>query len=56
VVLREGTFHLEDLKSTNGTFVRITARRLLRTGRAEQPETIDVLLVGGVLIRIVETG
>jgi FHA domain len=54
IVFRDQRFYLEDLGSTNGTFVRISGRVPLRTGRAQSPTAIDVLLIGAILIRVVE--
>ena len=55
VFARQGRFFLEDLRSLNGTFIRIPSRTLLRTGRAHDKSAIDVLLLGEILIRVVET-
>ena len=45
---------LEDLKSTNGTFVTLNERIPLRHGLARRPDSIDVILIGQYLIRVVE--
>jgi pSer/pThr/pTyr-binding forkhead associated (FHA) protein len=44
IVVREGGFVLEDLKSTNGSFLRIRKRVLVRDG--------DTLLIGEQLLRV----
>jgi class 3 adenylate cyclase/pSer/pThr/pTyr-binding forkhead associated (FHA) protein len=45
IVVREGGFVLEDLNSTNGSFLRIRKRALVRDG--------DTLLIGEQLLRVV---
>ncbi len=54
VVCRHGKFVLEDLKSKNGTYVRIIGRTLIHVGRDRSAEGSDVLLVGKILVRVVE--
>jgi pSer/pThr/pTyr-binding forkhead associated (FHA) protein len=54
IVFRDQRCYLEDLGSTNGTFVRISGRAPLRTGRAQSATASDVLLIGAILIRVVE--
>jgi pSer/pThr/pTyr-binding forkhead associated (FHA) protein len=50
----DGKCMLEDLKSTNGTFVTLNERIPLRHGPARRPDAIDVILIGQYLIRVVE--
>jgi len=45
---------LEDLKSTNGTFLMISQPTLLRRGSLQKPDTCDVVLIGSYLIRVIE--
>jgi hypothetical protein len=45
---------LEDLKSTNGTFVMIPGSTSLQPGLPQKPDTGDVILIGGYLIRVIE--
>jgi pSer/pThr/pTyr-binding forkhead associated (FHA) protein len=54
IVFRDQRVFLEDLGSTNGTFVRISGRLPLRTGPAQSSTATDVLLIGAILIRVVE--
>lgn len=51
---RDSGFVLEDLGSTNGTFVRLSGRTPLRTARPNNPAGLDVLLIGAILVRVVE--
>jgi hypothetical protein len=54
-VFRQGErFFLEDLGSTNGTFLKITGRTLLKPGDLHSSVSGDILLIGAVLIRVVE--
>jgi pSer/pThr/pTyr-binding forkhead associated (FHA) protein len=54
-VVRDGDrFFLEDLDSTNGTFVRISGRTPIKTGNFRDMSIADVLLLGSVLVRIIE--
>ena len=50
----DGKCWLEDLESTNGTFLIINGRSPLRRGSARYPETGDEILVGGYKIRVIE--
>jgi pSer/pThr/pTyr-binding forkhead associated (FHA) protein len=45
---------LEDLKSTNGTFLMLNGPTPLRRGSPQSPDAGDVVWVGGYLIRVVE--
>lgn len=45
---------LEDLKSTNGTFLKICEATPLKRGSPKQPDACDVVLIGGYLIRVIE--
>jgi FHA domain len=45
---------LEDLESTNGTFLMIREPTPLRRGSPQKPDTCDVVLIGGYLIRVIE--
>ncbi len=54
IVRRDERYYLEDLHSTNGTFIRISGRTPLRYGRANDPASSDVLLIGAILIRVEE--
>ncbi len=45
---------LEDLKSTNGTFLMIRESTPLQRGSPQKPDTFDVVLIGGYLIRVIE--
>jgi pSer/pThr/pTyr-binding forkhead associated (FHA) protein len=45
---------LEDLNSTNGTFVILNERIPLRRGFTKSPDSVDVILMGEYLIRVVE--
>jgi pSer/pThr/pTyr-binding forkhead associated (FHA) protein len=49
-----GTCRLEDLKSTNGTFVQITEPVQIQCGTALNRDSGDVVAIGGYLIRVVE--
>lgn len=50
----DGSCWLEDLKSTNGTFLILTDRTPLRRGTARSPESGDEILVGPYKIRVIE--
>jgi predicted component of type VI protein secretion system len=54
IVREGGRFLLEDLNSTNGTFLQVNGRTPLRPGREQDPNSGDVLAVGEVLLRVVE--
>lgn len=45
---------LEDMKSTNGTFLMIRESTRLRPGSPQKPDASDVVLIGGYLIRVIE--
>jgi pSer/pThr/pTyr-binding forkhead associated (FHA) protein len=45
---------LEDLESTNGTFLIVNARIPLRRGTTQHPDTGDEILVGGYKLRVIE--
>lgn len=45
---------LEDLKSTNGTFLGVQEMRELERGTAGRPDAGDVMAIGGYLIRVIE--
>jgi pSer/pThr/pTyr-binding forkhead associated (FHA) protein len=49
-----GKCMLEDLNSTNGTFVTFKERIPLRSGFPKKLDSIDVILIGEYLIRVVE--
>lgn len=49
-----GRFWLEDLESTNGTYVIVNGRSPIRRGTAKSPEAGDELLIGPYKIRVVE--
>ncbi len=49
----DGNCWLEDLESTNGTFLIIKGRAPLRRGSAQYPATGDEILVGGYKIRVI---
>lgn len=51
---RDDQFWLEDLTSSNGTFLRLTGPTPLRSGSPKMPALLDVLRIGDVLIRVVE--
>ena len=54
-VARQGDrFFLEDLGSTNGTFVKITGRTPIKPSNLRNSTKGDTLLIGSVLIRVVE--
>ena len=45
---------LEDMKSTNGSFLMISDSTPLKRGSPQKPETGDVVLIGGYMIRVIE--
>ena len=49
-----GKCWLEDTKSTNGTFIQINETVLIQRGTALKPDSGDVVVIGGYLIRVVE--
>jgi pSer/pThr/pTyr-binding forkhead associated (FHA) protein len=51
---KDGSCWLEDLESTNGTYLIMSGRSPLRPGTAQHPATGDELLVGGYKIRVIE--
>ncbi len=51
---KDGKCWLEDLESTNGTFLIIDGRTPIRRGSARYPDTGDEILVGGYKIRVIE--
>ncbi len=51
---RDDRFWLEDLTSSNGTFVRLIGPTPLQSGPQKMPALLDVLRIGDVLIRVVE--
>jgi pSer/pThr/pTyr-binding forkhead associated (FHA) protein len=54
-VVRQGDrFLLEDLGSTNGTFVKIVGRTRIKPGNVRDTVMGDVLLMGSVLVRVIE--
>jgi FHA domain len=55
VFFQGGRFFLEDSGSTNGTFMKIKGRTLVKLGDLQSSVSGDVLLMGAVLIRVVET-
>ena len=54
LLLRDGGFLLEDLHSTNGTYLQLTGRTPFRPGQGNNPEAGDILLIGDILFRVVE--
>ncbi len=54
ILLRDGGFLLEDLHSTNGTYLQIREPTPFRAGRADEPDSGDILLIGEVLFRVLE--
>ncbi len=54
VFSKNGRFMLEDLQSTNSTFLRISGRTPIHVGSARDPASSDVLLVGALLVRVVD--
>lgn len=54
VVCTDGRFFLEDLNSTNGTFLRFDGPADLRVGPHRAPDQADVILAGEILFRVVE--
>ncbi len=53
IFLGDGKWWLEDLESTNGTFLIIGGRAPLRRGTPRHPGTGDEILVGGYKIRVI---
>lgn len=49
-----GKCWLEDTKSTNGTFLQIGEPVQIQPGSAPRPDTGDVVVIGGYMIRVVE--
>ena len=54
VLFVDGKCLLEDLDSTNGTFVILKERITLRRGIPQEPDSVDVILIGEYLIRVLE--
>jgi pSer/pThr/pTyr-binding forkhead associated (FHA) protein len=54
VFLADGKWWIEDLESTNGTYLIIRGRAPLRRGTTRHPASGDELLVGGYKIRVIE--
>jgi len=54
VFLADGECRLEDLKSTNGTFLRLEGMQEFQCGSAARPDAGDVLAIGGYMVRVVE--
>jgi pSer/pThr/pTyr-binding forkhead associated (FHA) protein len=50
---KDGKFWIEDLQSTNGTYLVISGRTKLRRGSAQYPETAEEIFVGGFKIRVI---
>jgi pSer/pThr/pTyr-binding forkhead associated (FHA) protein len=49
-----GKCWLEDLKSTNGTFLQINETVQIQCGNAMKPDSGDIVVIGGYMIRVVE--
>ncbi|APW62199.1 FHA domain-containing protein [Paludisphaera borealis] len=49
-----GKSWLEDLKSTNGTFLQIHEPVQIQCGNALKPDSGDIVVIGGYMIRVVE--
>ncbi|MDG3005797.1 FHA domain-containing protein [Paludisphaera mucosa] len=45
---------LEDLKSTNGTFIQVVGMQEIERGVAIRPDAGDIVAIGGYMIRVVE--
>jgi pSer/pThr/pTyr-binding forkhead associated (FHA) protein len=54
IFLGDGKWWIEDLESTNGTYLIIGDRAPLRRGTTRQPGSGDEILVGGYKIRVIE--
>jgi pSer/pThr/pTyr-binding forkhead associated (FHA) protein len=54
VFLRGDRFYLEDMASSNGTFVRIEGRTTIKPGSNHSRVGGDELLIGAVLVRVME--
>ncbi len=54
IFLHNDKWWLEDLESTNGTYLIVDGRTLLRRGTTRHPASGDEILVGGYKVRVIE--
>jgi pSer/pThr/pTyr-binding forkhead associated (FHA) protein len=54
VTFADGACFLEDLKSTNGTFLQLLGMQEIQCGAAARPDAGDIFAIGGYMIRVVE--